>query len=97
MTGGCTTTVYNEPPIDSTQFVENGTVVYSCDGGLALTVDMFEIDGLGVVKVTYLSPRAGDGEVSIILPQSQSGSGVRYACDMAVLHLKGDTGIAAFI
>ena len=65
------------------------STVFTCDNGMTLDVALTEFDGVPVALVDIPTGRTPGEASRRILPQSQSGSGVRYASDVFEFHLKG--------
>lgn len=77
----------DEAPVFRTQKV---ATVYQCEHGLRLEVTSMAIDDNYLISVKLPSARAPKKSRVLLLPLSQSGSGVRYASDLASFHLKGE-------
>lgn len=63
---------------------------YICDNDMRLEVTSMAIDDNYLVSVRLPSSRAAEKSRVLLLPLSQSGSGVRYASDLAGFHMKGE-------
>lgn len=68
----------------------NTATVYQCEHGLRLEVTSMAIDDNYLISVQLPSSRAPKKSRVLLLPLSQSGSGVRYASDLSSFHLKGE-------
>ncbi len=62
---------------------------YVCANGMEIDTRSIMIDGLGAVAVSFPDGRSPTGIARQLLPRTQSGSGMRYASDIASLHLDG--------
>jgi len=69
---------------------DKSAIVYICDNGLRLETTLMAIDDNYLISVRLPSSRTPDKNRVLLLPLSQSGSGVRYASDLASFHLKGE-------
>ncbi|MEO0440339.1 MAG: hypothetical protein AAF067_05630 [Pseudomonadota bacterium] len=63
---------------------------YICAGSVHLQVTWMSIDANQLISITLPFGRAPQKSRTLLLPLSQSGSGVRYASDLASFHIKGD-------
>ncbi|MEP3224347.1 MAG: hypothetical protein ABJO01_00095 [Parasphingorhabdus sp.] len=64
--------------------------VYRCENDMVLSLAFMTIDKLSLIKLTLPSKRSGKNSRDLLLPRSQSGSGVRYATDLISVHIKND-------
>ncbi|MEP4339555.1 MAG: hypothetical protein ABJ360_24790, partial [Roseobacter sp.] len=86
-----------DPPKDSLAPVFRTDQVptkYVCDGDFPLQVRWMSIDANQLISVSHPTIRGPQQTRTLLLPLSQSGSGERYATDLASFHIKG--GQAAF-
>lgn len=74
---------------------DRGPTTYICDGTFRLQVAWMSIDANSLISIAHPSSRSQTKNRTLLLPRSQSGSGMRYATDLASFHIKGDR--AAFI
>jgi len=65
------------------------SAVFTCTDGTVFDARFVEVDHLQAVLVQFPDGRIQNGAARMLLPLSQSGSGVRYASDIAQLHMKG--------
>ncbi|SIN64202.1 Membrane-bound inhibitor of C-type lysozyme [Parasphingorhabdus marina DSM 22363] len=65
--------------------------IFMCDSNYRLKVSWMSIDSNELISVTLPSDRSPEKSRTLLLPLSQSGSGVRYASDLASFHIKGDS------
>lgn len=63
---------------------------YVCDNDMRLETTWMAIDDNYLVSARIPSSRAAEKSRVLLLPLSQSGSGVRYASDLASFHVKGE-------
>lgn len=76
---------------DQTAFQADRTATaYRCENDMTLDITFMAIDNLPLIKLTHTSKRSGKNSRNLLLPQSQSGSGVRYATDLISVHIKND-------
>ncbi|MEO9467542.1 MliC family protein [Parasphingorhabdus sp.] len=68
---------------------DNAATVYVCENDMRLEVTFMAIADNSLISVKIPSSRAPEKSRLLLLPLSQSGSGVRYATDLASFHLKG--------
>jgi len=69
---------------------DRSRTIYICDGTFRLQVSWMSIDANELISVTLPSSRSSPKSRTLLLPLSQSGSGMRYASDLASFHIKGD-------
>ncbi|VAV99069.1 hypothetical protein MNBD_ALPHA04-514, partial [hydrothermal vent metagenome] len=69
---------------------DQAPTTYVCDGTFRLQVSWMSIDANELISVTLPSSRSPQKNRTLLLPLSQSGSGMRYASDLASFHIKGD-------
>lgn len=70
---------------------------YLCDGAFRVELSWMSIDANQLISITHPSRRSPEKSRTLLLPLSQSGSGVRYATDLASFHIKGDQAAFASI
>ncbi|WP_162789556.1 lysozyme inhibitor [Altererythrobacter sp. ZODW24] len=80
--------------------VSDRTVSYACANGMEIDTTFLQVAGLEAVIVTFPNGRTEKGAVRRLLPATQTGSGVRYASDITLFHMKGrnatfDTAVSA--
>ncbi len=76
---------------DRTVFQTDRTAVtYHCESDMTLNITFMAIDNLPLIKLTHPSKRSGKSWRNLLLPQSQSGSGVCYATNFTSVHMKND-------
>ena len=68
---------------------ERRPVSYACANGAVIDAQFLSVEGEEAVLLTFPDGRQEQGVARRLLPASQSGSGVRYASDITVLHVKG--------
>lgn len=79
------------PQSDQTAFQADRTAAtYRCETGIEIDITFMAIDNLPLIKLTHPSKRSDKNKRNLLLPQSQSGSGVRYATDLTSVHMKND-------
>ncbi len=69
---------------------DRSPTTYICDDSFRLQVSWMSIDTNQLISITLPSRRSPQKSRTLLLPLSQSGSGVRYATDLASFHIKGD-------
>lgn len=63
---------------------------YVCDGAFRFQVSWMYIDASPLISIMLPSNRSPQKSRTLLLPLSQSGSGMRYASDLASFHIKGE-------
>ncbi len=76
---------------------DRSPTIYVCDDAFRLKVSWMSIDANQLISITLPSSRIPQKSRTLLLPLSQSGSGVRYASDLASFHLKGDQAAFASV
>lgn len=64
--------------------------MYICENDMRLEITFMAIDDQYLISLKLPSSRAPEKNRVLLLPLSQSASGVRYAGDLASFHLKGE-------
>ncbi|MFN2099995.1 hypothetical protein [Altererythrobacter sp. MF3-039] len=65
--------------------------IYGCANGMILGVSYLTVRGHGVIEIEFPTGRDLGIKTKRLLPETQTGSGVRYASDITEFHVKGDT------
>lgn len=66
-------------------------ITYQCANGMDLEVSYLSVQGHGAALIAYPDSRTPGTMATKLLAETQTGSGVRYASDISVLHVKNDT------
>ena len=66
-------------------------IQYECANGMILAVSYLAVRGHSAIEIEFPNGREAGVMAKRLLPETQSGSGVRYASDITELHVKGDT------
>lgn len=66
---------------------------YVCGGAFPLQVTWMSVNTNQLISVSHPSGRTPQRTRTLLLPLSQSGSGERYATDLASFHIKGDQAV----